>query len=206
MPRGSDPRERMWAVEAGADRGVIGAAHEPPRVLVRADETPPGERLVGDADTVFGGEIAQPAQLLDDELVIVESRRGDIAAQQHRVDAQAAHEFELRAGPPQVLLQQILGHPFEVAERLVEVQGEAELGGQITDLFGGVRRDDEVGLEALRRHDVGDRSEPGAGDEHLRDREQEDRDRDVGRVPRRDLADEGEERARLDRGFVGEDL
>ena len=46
---GSLPRERMWKrVQAGAERGMVGALDDPPRVVVVVDVAAPGERLVGD--------------------------------------------------------------------------------------------------------------------------------------------------------------
>jgi hypothetical protein len=40
--------QHVEAVQAQAQGGMVGAAHDPPGVGVRVDPSPPGQRLVGD--------------------------------------------------------------------------------------------------------------------------------------------------------------
>ena len=141
--------EDVEAVEADPDGGVVGELHDPPGAAVVVDEPAPGQRLVGEPDAVRRGLLAQPAQLGRGDLVVVDRGRGDVAADQHRVDAEPLHEPELRPRPAQDSGELLLGDALGVAERLVEVQGQPEPRGQGDDLLRAGRRRDQVGLEDL---------------------------------------------------------
>ena len=80
-----------------------------------------------------------------------EHRRAD----QDQVGAQRLHDVELALGPPQVGREPLGIGRVEVAEGLVEVDGEAEVRAASPDLRGGRRRRDEVGFEDLDAVEAG---------------------------------------------------
>jgi hypothetical protein len=71
----------------------------------------------------------------------------DRGAHEHEVGAQALHDRELAFGAVQVGGQQLGRDGLEVAERLVEVDAQAEVGAAGADLLGAVGGGDEVGFE-----------------------------------------------------------
>src|SRR5699024_1888541 len=84
------------------------------------------------------GQIAEAAQLLDDDAVIGDGRGPDIGAQQHGVHAEPGHEVELLLCTDEVLLELVLRDSLEVAEGLVQVEAEAEPVRQSGDRLRGV--------------------------------------------------------------------
>ena len=146
-------REDVEAVQAGAERRVVGALDDPPRVVERVDVPAPGERLVGDPHPARGGPLGQLAQLRRRERVVVDRRRRDVRADEDRVRAELLHDRELGLGAGERRLR----HRLEVAERLVERDLEAELGGQVAHLGGPQRRADQVVLEQLDGVEAGGR-------------------------------------------------
>ena len=111
-------REDVEAVQADAERGVVGALDDPPRVLVVVDVATPGERLVGDPQAVGGGALGQLAQLGGGQRVVVDRVRRDVRAHQQQLGAELLHQRELRLGAREVRL----GHGLEVPKRLVEIE------------------------------------------------------------------------------------
>ena len=89
------------AVEADPDGRVVGELDDPPGASVVVDVPAPGQRLVGEPHAVRRGLLAQPAQLRGGHLVVVDRRGADVAADQHRVDAEPLHQRELRPRPVQ---------------------------------------------------------------------------------------------------------
>ena len=73
----------MEAVQASADVRVVRQVHDPHGVFEIVDERTPGQCLVGDADAVTGGEVAEPTKLGSGEFVVVDRGGTDIAAEQH---------------------------------------------------------------------------------------------------------------------------
>ena len=142
-------RQDVEAVEAHSDAIVVGETDDAGGHLVAVDEATPRERLIGDPHAEPLGEIAQLAQLGGGELLIAAARRRDVAAQEHGLDAETIHERELRRRSSEVLLEQVGADAFEVAERLVEIERQAELVGARPDRLGRGGRGDQVGLEDL---------------------------------------------------------
>ena len=120
-------RQDVEAVEAEADACMVGEAHDASGRLVAVDESAPGERLIGDANTEPLGEVAELPQLGRGELLIPAARRRDVAAQQHGLDAEAIHEGELRRCASKVLLEEVGADALEIAEGLVQVERQPEL-------------------------------------------------------------------------------
>jgi len=97
-------------------------------------------------------------QLRGRALRIGERMRRRVRADEHQRRAERLHEVELALGAVEAFREQRLGHALEVAERLVEVDAEAEVGAHRGELARRRRRVDEVVLEQL------DRVEPRRGD------------------------------------------
>ena len=145
VPAGQD----VEAVQAHADRLVVGKLGDPPCVSVVVDVPPPRQGLVGETDAVLGGRVTESAKLGRRHFVVVDRGRGDVAAHEHGVDAQPLHQTELGHGAVQDAGEERLVDALGVAERLVEVQREPEPLGQRPDLVGAGGRGDQVRLEDL---------------------------------------------------------
>ena len=128
-------REDVEAVEADADGVVVGELDDAPGAPVVIDVAAPGECFEGEPDAVPRGLVAEAAQLTGGDLVVVDRRGADVAADEHGVDAESPHEVELRAGPAQDPLELLLVDTFGVAERLVEVERQPELAGEGDDFL-----------------------------------------------------------------------
>ena len=137
------------AVQADPDPIMINKLDDPPGVTVVADEPAPGQRLVRDPYAVRLGKITEPTQLTGDELIIIDGGSAHIAADQDGVDAEPLHQRELGFGPPEVVGQLMIIDAFEVAERLVEHEFQAEPLGESADLLRRLRRHHQVGFEQL---------------------------------------------------------
>ena len=142
-------REDVEAVETQADARMVGEAHDASGRLVAVDESAPGERLVGDANTEALGDVPELAQLGGSELLVPAARRRDVAAQQHGLDAEAIHERELRRCATEVLLEEFGADALEIAERLVQVERQPELLGARADRLRRLGRGDQIRLEDL---------------------------------------------------------
>jgi hypothetical protein len=97
----------------------------------------------------FRGAGREGVQLLGDAVDVVEGVRRDRRADQHEVGAEGLHDVELALGAAQVGRQPLGRGAVEVAEGLVEVDRQAEVGAAGADLLRRVGRGDEVGLEDL---------------------------------------------------------
>ena len=152
------PRERMWKLSRQTpSAGWSAASHEPPGVVVLADVAAPGERLVGDAEPARRGPLGERPQLRRGEGVVVDRVGRDVRADEDQVGPEVLHHVELRLRPAQVALELVRRHRLEVAERLVEVDGQAEVVGQRAHLARRERRADEVVLEDLDAVEAGAR-------------------------------------------------
>ena len=151
VPAGQD----VEAVEADADRVVVRELDDAPGSAVVVDVPPPRQRLEGDPYAVLRRDLPEAVQLLGRQLVVVDRRGADVAAHEHRVDAQPLHEEELGPGPPQHTSELVLADTLGVPERLVEVQGEPQPGRQRHDLLRAARGGDQVGLEDLHPVEAG---------------------------------------------------
>ena len=138
-------RQDVKGVQAGPERGMVGGRDDVPGVRVVVDVPAPGERLIGHAQPALPRTRREQVQVLGGQRVVVDRRGRDVRADQHGRRAELLHHVELGLRPAQVGLRDGL----EVAERLVEVDREAERLGPRTHGGGGERRVDEVGLEEL---------------------------------------------------------
>ena len=157
MPAGSEPRDRMWKLSRHRpSAGWSAGAHGVPGLLVGGDLGAPGERLVGDAHPVrvgpFGERRAAGRRARSWSATASGATDG---AHQDEVRAQLGMTSNLRSARRRLCGVALRVGGVEVAERLVEVDGKAELGAAGPDLGGGERRRHEVRLEDL------DAVEPG---------------------------------------------
>ena len=149
--------EDVEAVQTQSDSRVVGDFDDPPRASVVVDELPPRQRLERDAQPIPRRELTEAAELVGGDLVVVDGRRRNVAAHQHRVDPQARSRRERGVGTPQVVGEQGFAHALDVAKRLIQAQLETQSVRERPNLFRRLHRGDEVGFEDL------DTVEPGVG-------------------------------------------
>ena len=136
--------EDVEGVQAGAHLWVISQVHDVLGMLKIINKPAPGQCLIGDPDTVMRSQVAGATQLLSKQFIIIGGGGGDIGTQQDGVDPQPVHQVELRLHAVQILEELLLPHPLKIPEGLEEIQGQAQVYGTLTDLFRGVRGDDEI--------------------------------------------------------------
>jgi predicted LPLAT superfamily acyltransferase len=81
---------------------------------------------------VFG----QQAQVVEQNLLIADAIGRGVAAHQHQVGAQFLHQVEFALGPLQVARQAVAAAAFEVAKRLEQGDGNAQVGAHLPDFPG----------------------------------------------------------------------
>ena len=79
-------------VQADPDQIMINKLDDPPGVAVVVHEAAPGRGLVRDPHGVALRKITEPAELAGEELIIVDGRCTDVAADKDGVDAEPLHE------------------------------------------------------------------------------------------------------------------
>ena len=83
--------QRVETVEDQTDVRVIGTAHHLPCVAVVIDEPAPAQRLITDADAVFGGQIAQFVEIGGHAVDAAHRGRMAGGTEQHQIGAQLVH-------------------------------------------------------------------------------------------------------------------
>ncbi len=147
--------EHVEAVQAHPDGRVVGEFDDAPGPAVVVDEAAPGQRLEGDPDVVRLRDVAEAAELVGGDLVGVDGRGGHVAAHQDRVDAEALGGGEGGGGAAQVLGEGGLVDALDVAQRLIQIQRQAQPTGEAADLLGAVVAGDQVGFEDLDAVEAG---------------------------------------------------
>ena len=132
VPAGKD----VEAVQAGPDPGVVRELHDPVRAAPVIDVRAPRERLVGQVDPALVGDVARGPQLLGDRLIVVQHTGGHVRAHEQHRGPEPVHEFALGAQSAQGVRERLRGHLHPVTERLVHVQGEPQVRGELPQLFG----------------------------------------------------------------------
>ena len=167
--------EHVEAVQAQAERRVVGPPHGLPRAVPGRHLGAPGQRLVGEPQPALLGPCRRRGQLLGEPVEVGDGVRGDRGADQDRVGAQVGHDVELALEAPQVAGEALLIGRVEVAERLVQVDREPGVGAPSGEFGRRPRRADQVGLEHLDAVEagLGGRGQlvlEGARQAHRRDR------------------------------------
>ena len=141
--------KHVKTVEAQTHCRMVGEFDDPPRTSVVVDEPSPGEGLEGDAQAVCGGEVTDASELIGGHRVVVDGRGGDIAADENRVDAESRSCGECRISASQVVDESRFTDTFDVAQRLIEIQRQAEPLCESSNLLRRLIGGDEIGLEDL---------------------------------------------------------
>ena len=176
MPLGSSFSDSVWKLSRIRPRcGWSARLDDLPGLTEKADEAAPRERLVADPQAAPRGALGELVQLRRGPCRVVEGQRRRVRADQHQRRAERLHHVELALGADQALAEFGLGHALEIAERLVQVDAEAEIGGHRAKLGGAAVEVDEVVLEQLDAVEArgGDRLEllpQGAAHRDRRDR------------------------------------
>ena len=147
---GSCPRLRMWKLSRQTPRlGRSALLHDTPCMPVVIDEPSPRQRLVGDADPALRGEVGEPAELVGDQIIVVDRGGAGVAAQQDEIGAEALHDIELGFGTPQVVGERVLVDALHVTERLIHVDAQAQALAEGADLLGRLICGHEIGVHDL---------------------------------------------------------
>lgn len=149
--------ENVEAVQAGAERGMVGRFDDAPRMVVRTDVPPPRQRLVRDPNPELLCKIGQLTQMVRGERVVVLGERMDAGADEHRVDTEAAHQLELVPGPPQIAVEHLRRHGLDVPHRLIEIDAQPQIRTASPDLLGRERAGQQIVLEDLHPVEAGPR-------------------------------------------------
>ncbi len=151
-------RQRVEAVEDQPQVRVVRPFDDRPGLPVAADVAAPGQRLVADAQVAPRRPFRELVKLRGAPLRVVEALRRGVRADQHRRGAERLHDVELALGPIEVAGVIGVGHAFEIAKRLVQVDRQSQVRGHRPQVGGTAVEIDEVGLEQL------DPVEAGGGD------------------------------------------
>jgi hypothetical protein len=137
------------AVEDQPQVRVVGLLHDVPGLAVQRGVAAPGQRLEAHAQVAARGALGQFVQLRGGQRRVVHRQRRGVGAAQHQRRAHGFHQVELALGALQAAAELRLGHALEVAERLVQVDRQAQVGDDAAQLGGRALEVDEVGLEQL---------------------------------------------------------
>ncbi|MCY1416818.1 hypothetical protein D9M71_323350 [compost metagenome] len=148
-------RQGVEAVQQHAEGGMVGLADDVPDLLPGVHMAAPGERLVADAQAARAGAFGQLAEVVDENLLVAQRIRRHVAADQHQVGAQFLHQVELALGAVEVLLQAVAAAALEVAERLEQGDGDAQVGAHLADLARAAGVVEKVVLEDFHAVETG---------------------------------------------------
>lgn len=140
----------MEAVEHEADGGVIGVAHDAPRIAVVVDVAAPCERFVADAQAAPCGALACFVQVGDGACAVRIGKRRARRADQQQIGAEFFHHIELAFEPVEGAGALRLRQAFQIAERLEHGAGEAKVTHQRRHIARGHVGREQIVLEDLR--------------------------------------------------------
>jgi hypothetical protein len=118
-------RERVKAVENEPEVRVVGASHDVPCLAVQVRLAAPRKRLEADPQIPRRGARGEFVQLRGGEFRVVDRQRRRVRTAQHHRYVQLLHQVELALGAVEAALELHLGHAFEIAEWLIQVDGQA---------------------------------------------------------------------------------
>src|SRR3546814_12182172 len=97
---------------------MFGAAHDLPGIAVVVDVSPPGKRLVADAQAAPRRALAQLVKVGGGPVDAAARQRRDAGADEHEIRAELLHKIELVLGAVERAFALRLGQALEIAERL----------------------------------------------------------------------------------------
>ena len=120
-------REDVKAVQTGTERRMVDALDDLPRMAVRVDVGTPRERLIGNLLAVLGRQFGESSELLCQLTVIVTRGLQGRGAHQERLAPQLIHELEFALHSNKIPSKLGLVHRVEVTERLIQIEGQAQI-------------------------------------------------------------------------------
>src|SRR5579864_6607487 len=142
-------RERVKAVDADPERGVIGPAHQVPGFSIRAYVSTPGQGFIGDADAAFSRALRRSMQLPGGALRIAQRLGRNVGAHQQHGRAEFDHDVEFALDPIEVLSEDLVGDALQVTKWLEQIDAETQILGELADLPRGSSGIDQVVFEDL---------------------------------------------------------
>ena len=144
-------RENVEAVEDESEMRVIDRLDDRPGIRVMANVLAPGQRFVPDAQVARGGALGELGKLPDGATSIAVHRGRHVGTEEEHRRAELLHQVELALDAIEVALEHGVGDAFEVAEGLIELDTEAEVGGHAREIARCAVERDQIVLEDLDR-------------------------------------------------------
>ncbi len=94
----------------------------------------PGQRFITDAQVTGTRALGEQAQVIEQNVFVAHRIGRRIAADQHQIGAQLLHQIEFAFGTVDIALQTITAAAFEIAERLEQGDGDAQVGTHLPDV------------------------------------------------------------------------
>lgn len=126
----------MERVERETEIRVIHRIDEFPRMLVRVDVAAPREHCVREDHARLRHDLREHAELIGDERIVANGVRRYVAAHENAVRAEFVHQFELAFGALDVFRKTLGRYAIEIAERLEQIDFEAEIGAHAAHVGG----------------------------------------------------------------------
>ena len=126
-------RQGVEAVEQHTEAWVIDLAHQVPHLLPGVHMLAPRQGFIADAQAALARVFGQQAQVIEQNTFVTHAVGRGIAAHQYQIGAQFLHQIEFAFGTLQVACQAITAAAFEVAKRLEQGDGDAQVGAHLPD-------------------------------------------------------------------------
>ncbi len=144
-------RENVEAVEDEPEVRVVDLAHDLPGIRVMVNVLAPRQRFVTDAQIARGGALGEHGELRSGAGAIAVHRGRYVGTKEEHRRAELLHHVELTLHAIEIALEHGVGDAFEVAEGLIQVDTEAEVGGHAREIARRAVERDEIVLEDLDR-------------------------------------------------------
>lgn len=147
---------------------MVHRVDEPPRMAISLHVPTPCQRLVRGDDARRLRGARERAQLVDEQCVVADRVRRHVAAHEHAVRAERVHQLELALRALEIAREALGRHALEIAKRLEQHDGEAEIGGDGAHVGGRAVEVEQVVLEDLDAVEAGGANRAELLDERAR--------------------------------------
>jgi len=147
--------ESVEGIDDQAECRMRRLLHDPPGVPPAVDVAAPGQRLVADAQAARRRAVRHRGEVGRGARVVRRRQRRGVAAHQQQIGAERLHHVELALGAIHVAGALHLRHRLEIAERLVDLDGQPEFLADRAHVGGGAVEREQIGLEHLDAVEAG---------------------------------------------------
>ena len=124
-------RKRVKAVKYQAEVRMVRSVDNRPRLAIKIDDPAPGKCLVSNAQIAFCGPLGKFIELGSRTFFVGNDVGRRVRAHQHQFRTHRLHYIELPLGAVDAAPEGGVGR-LEIPERLIEIAGESEVGGDGT--------------------------------------------------------------------------